>query len=69
MAMKNPLGMFVLTRREQRVIIVIMMVLLAATIAKRYRHSVSEMAARPTPTATPFSSPVRNAIEPSFSPY
>jgi hypothetical protein len=37
--MKIPLEIFMLTKREQRVVIIIVMVLLAATIAKHYRDS------------------------------
>lgn len=50
--MKNPLGIFVLTKREQRVVIVIVMVLLAVTIAKRYRETRWHIAP-PTSTSVP----------------
>jgi len=46
--MKN---VFVLTKREQRIVIVIVMALLAATIAKHYRTNRSPISS-PTPTST-----------------
>lgn len=41
--MKVPWGIFMLTKREQRVIIVIVMALLAGTIAKHYRDARSHI--------------------------
>ena len=51
--MKN---IFVLTKREQRVVIVIVMALLAATIAKHYRDAQSQVPPRTStsPETTPF---------------
>jgi len=65
--MKNPFGIFVLTKREQRVVIVIMTVLLAATIAKRYRENRWHIAtpAPTTPQATPAD---EHAVAPNESP-
>ena len=58
--MKTP-GMFVLAKREQRVVAVIMMALLVGAIAKHYHyarsHSASPVTTTTQPTASPFASP------------
>ena len=58
--MKLPLEIFMLTKREQRVVIVIVMALLAGTMAKHYRdaklHTASPLPTTMQPTASPFAS-------------
>ena len=58
--MKTP-GMFVLAKREQRVVVVIMMALLVTAIAKHYHyvrlHSASPVTTATQPAASPFESP------------
>jgi hypothetical protein len=59
--MKPACGMFVLTKREQRVVILIMFALLAIALVKHYRDTGTIIPAQPTPTpqvsATPSSPP------------
>ena len=49
--MKLPLEIFMLTKREQRVVIVIVMALLAGTIAMRYRDARSHVSSSASTTA------------------
>jgi len=63
--MKSALGIFVLTKREQRVVIAIVLALLAGTIAKYEwaAHSPS-LPLNPTETAsTPLGAPGRHESE------
>jgi hypothetical protein len=64
--MKTP-GIFVLAKREQRVVVVIMMALLAIAIAKHYHyvrlHSASPVTTETQPTASPFASPAEEERE------
>ena len=59
--MKPACGMFVLTKREQRVVIVIMFALLTIALVKHYRDTGTIIPAQPTPSpqmsATPSSPP------------
>jgi hypothetical protein len=59
--MKLPLKIFMLTKREQRVVIVIVMALLAGTIAKHYRDAKLH-------TSSSASTPVNGKISSSPSP-
>jgi hypothetical protein len=55
-------NIFVLSKREQRVVIVIMMILVAAALANHYRERSQDSAARslsPAPSITPALSPLR----------
>jgi hypothetical protein len=54
--MSNFLRVFVLTKREQRVVIVIMLVVVGATLAKHYRSDDSRVST-PTTTSTPAPTP------------
>jgi hypothetical protein len=54
--MSNLLRVFVLTKREQRVVIVIMLVVVGATLARHYRRDRSHISA-PTSTSTPAPTP------------
>lgn len=54
--MKPAFGMFVLTKREQRVVIVIMLALIAIALAKHYRDVGTIIPAQPT--ASPQMSPM-----------
>ena len=59
--MKPACGMFVVTKREQRVVILIMFALLAIALVKHYRDTGTIIPAQPTPSpqvsATPSSPP------------
>jgi hypothetical protein len=59
--MKPACGMFVLTKREQRVVILIMFALLAIALVKHYRDTGTIIPAQPPPSpqvsATPSSPP------------
>lgn len=59
--MKNPLRIFELRKRDQRVIVVIMVILLVPTVIKRYRENRSHVAA-PTTTSTPASIPSPHVV-------
>jgi len=48
--MKLPLEIFMLTKREQRVVIVIVMALLAGAIAKHYRDAKSHVSSSASTT-------------------
>jgi hypothetical protein len=48
--MKPALGMFVLTKREQRVVIVIMFALLTVALVKHYRDVGTIIPTQPTPS-------------------
>ena len=54
--MSNFLRVFVLTKREQRVVIVIMLVVIGATLARHYRSDRSHVS-KPTTTSTPAPTP------------
>ena len=66
--MKTP-GMFVLAKREQRVVAVIIMALLVVAIAKHYHytraHRESPVTTTTQPTASPFASPLEEERETS----
>jgi len=49
--MKLPLEIFMLTKREQRVVIVIVMALLAGTMAKHYRDAKLHVSSSASTTA------------------
>ncbi|HET9419412.1 MAG TPA: hypothetical protein VFO30_08735 [Chthoniobacterales bacterium] len=65
-------NMFVLTKREQRVVIAIMMTLIAAVLANHYHQKWRDSAARsaaPVPSMTPaISSPEREGRESDDAP-
>jgi hypothetical protein len=46
--MKSAFGMFVLTKREQRVVVVIVFALIAIALAKHYRETETITPAQPT---------------------
>jgi hypothetical protein len=56
--MSNFLRVFVLTKREQRVVIVIMLVVIGATLARHYRSNRSHVS---TPTTASTSAPTPSA--------
>jgi hypothetical protein len=58
--MSNLLRVFVLTKREQRVVVVIMLVVVGATLARHFRNNRSHISA-PTSASTP--APTPNAEE------
>jgi hypothetical protein len=56
--MKNLRQIFVLTRRDQRVVVVMMVILLAVMFAERYRRTHTQIAPLPSRSATKASSRV-----------
>lgn len=66
--MKSRLGLFALTKREQRVVIGIMLALVAIALAKHYRDAgtIAPAQAAPSPriSATPSSFPEEERAEP-----
>jgi hypothetical protein len=71
--MKLPLEIFMLTKREQRLVIVIVMALLAGTVAKHHRdaklHVPSSASTTAHGTVTPSPSPPeKDRVPPDESP-
>jgi len=70
--MKPAFGMFVLTKREQRVVIVIMFALLIIALVRHYRDAATIIPAQPTPSpqrsATPSSPPDEERTIPDDAP-
>jgi hypothetical protein len=66
--MRRAFGMFVLTRREQRVVVVIMLGLVGIALAKHYRDTGTIIPAQALPSpqmsATPSSLPDEERVNP-----
>jgi hypothetical protein len=66
--MKRAFGMFVLTKREQRVVVVIVLALVGIALARHYRDVGTIMTAPPSPSpqtsATPSSFPDEERANP-----
>lgn len=66
--MKQSFGMFVLTKREQRVVMVVMVVLVGIALAKHYRDTGTIIPAQRSPapqrSATPSSPPDEERANP-----
>lgn len=66
--MKSAFGMFLLTKREQRVVVVIMLALVGIALAKHYRDTgtivPAQPASSPQPSATPSSFPDEERANP-----